>query len=127
MRALILAVPFIAAASSPASKPMVTFEPGPGRGEAIYRTYCHHCHGEAADGRGHMGRGLPVKPADLTSAEVAPRINERDVFKTVRDGMQTRGGSLFMIAWRDVLGDDQIRDVSAYTVKLVEQSRKKRP
>lgn len=127
MRTLTLVVTLSAAGLAATPKPLVSFEPGPKRGEAIYRTYCHHCHGEAGDGRGHMGRGLPVKPADLTSPELAPRMNERDVARTVRDGMQPKGGSMFMIAWKDVLGEEQIRDVAAYTVKLAEQGKKPRP
>jgi hypothetical protein len=44
----------MALAQAPKTKVTVTFTPAADRGESIYRTYCHHCHGETGDGTGHF-------------------------------------------------------------------------
>jgi mono/diheme cytochrome c family protein len=36
------------------------------RGRVTYRSYCSNCHGETADGKGHLTPLLNVKPSDLT-------------------------------------------------------------
>jgi mono/diheme cytochrome c family protein len=102
------------------SQVQVTFEPGPDRGDRIYRIYCHHCHGEQDTGDGHVGKGLPVKPPDLTALD----LSEAQVFKLVREGTAAQDGSIFMIAWKSVLRDEDIRDVAAYAVKLSRAKRK---
>lgn len=112
--------------SSDKTKLTVTFQPAPNRGERIYKTYCHHCHGERGDGTGHMGAGLPTKPVDLTDPALASQLTEDKVFKLVRDGSAKQGGSIFMIAWKIVLRDEEIRDVAAYTVELAAAGRAKR-
>lgn len=113
-----------ASAQDDAEKPH--FAPSPRRGERIYKTYCHHCHGPEADGTGHMGKSLPTQPTDLTDPALESQLTEDKIFKLVRDGSAKQGGSIFMIAWRVVLKDDEIHDVAQYTVNLAAAGRAKR-
>lgn len=110
----------------PKTKVTVTFSPGADRGEAIYKTYCHHCHGDTGDGTGHIGKGLPVKPIDLTAPELADRLTEERIYKLVRDGSNAQGGSIYMISWKSVLREEQLRDVAAYTARLAAEGRARR-
>jgi mono/diheme cytochrome c family protein len=127
MRAL-LTVVLVAASTTVADdgaavvKP--TFEAGPKRGELIFMTYCHHCHGPRADGTGHIGRGLMVKPVDLTAPELAPRMTAEAIARIVREGSSR--ASTAMIPWKLVLPDDAIRDVATYTAKLAAEGRARR-
>lgn len=116
----------LALAQAPKTKVTVTYTPGADRGESIYRTYCHHCHGETGDGTGHIGYGLPVKPVDLTAPELAERMTEERIYKLVRDGAAAQDASIFMIAWKAVLLDEQLRDVAKYTAALAAKGRAKR-
>lgn len=102
-------------------KVAVVFAPGRTRGERIYKTYCHHCHGERGDGSGHIGRGLQVKPVDLTADEAAARMTADAVTRVVRDGSNKPNAA--MIPWKLVLSDDQIRDVASYTSALAASAR----
>lgn len=106
------------------TKMTVTFESNPKRGEQIYKTYCHHCHGEKGDGSGHIGRGLQVKPIDLTAPELASRMTTDTIARIVRDGSGKPNAA--MIPWGTVLRDEQIRDVAAYTATLAADGRAQR-
>ncbi len=106
------------------TKVWVTFEASETRGEAVYKTYCHHCHGPKGDGSGHIGRGLMVKPVDLTAPEAASRMTPQAIFTIVKNG-STRPNTA-MIPWGTVLPDELIRDVSEYTAALAAEGRKGR-
>lgn len=106
------------------TKVWVTFEASESRGEAVYKTYCHHCHGPKGDGSGHFGRGLMVKPVDLTAPEAASRMTPQAIFTIVKNG-STKPNTA-MIPWSSVLPDELIRDVSEYTAALAAEGRKGR-
>lgn len=102
----------------------VTFDPSPNRGEKVYKTYCHHCHGERGDGTGHIGRGLEIKPMDLTAPEFATRMTARNIAFVVREGSGKPNAA--MIPWKTVLPDELIEDVSTYTERLAAEGRARR-
>lgn len=106
------------------TKVWVSFESSGRRGEAVYKTYCHHCHGAKGDGSGHIGRGLMVKPVDLTAPEAAPRMTPQAIFLVVRNGSARPNTA--MIPWSTVLPDEVIRDVAEYTAELAAQGRSER-
>lgn len=106
------------------TKVTVTFESSGKRGEAIYKTYCHHCHGDKGDGTGHIGRGLQIKPVDLTAPELAPIMTPEAIALIVRDGSGKPNAA--MIPWSTVLRDEQIKDVADYTAALAAEGRARR-
>lgn len=106
------------------TKVTVTFESSTNRGEQVYRTYCHHCHGEKGDGTGHIGRGLMLKPVDLTAPELGPRMTVDAIKLIVREGSGKPGAA--MIPWKLVLPDEVIKDVAVYTAALAAEGRAKR-
>lgn len=74
---------------------------GPPDGETLYRKYCVLCHG--ADGKkGFNGAG------DLTRSLLT--LDERVVL--------IREGKGMMTPFRELLGEEEIRAVAAYTLKL---------
>lgn len=106
------------------TKVEVSFAPAAGRGEAIYKTYCHHCHGDKGDGTGHIGKGLQIKPVDLTAPDLAVRMTPDNIARIVREGSGKPGAA--MIPWKTVLRDEQIRDVAEFTSRLAAEGRARR-
>jgi cytochrome c553 len=89
------------------------------KGETVYKTYCHLCHGDKGDGTGHIGRGLATKPVNFTDPKIAAHLTGEFVYRLVKDGAEAHGRTVLMIPWKGVLKDQELRDVSAYTLKLV--------
>ncbi len=106
------------------TKMTVTFEAAPNRGERVYKTYCHHCHGDTGDGTGHIGKGLVIKPVDLTIPDGAARFTVQNIAHIVREGSGKPGAA--MIPWKTVLPEEAIKDVAAYTADLAARGRAKR-
>lgn len=96
------------------------------KGEKIYVTYCHLCHGDKGDGTGHIGRGLSTKPVNFTDPKNSSHLTEEFVYRLVKDGAEAHGRTVLMIPWAGVLKDQEIRDVSAYTLKLVADAAPKK-
>lgn len=67
---------------------------------------CAHCHGE--DGKG----GVNLARRDLDPLEA---------FQSIADGREKNG--IRMPAWRDVLTDEEIRQVVAYVMSISRQSK----
>jgi cytochrome c oxidase cbb3-type subunit III len=74
-------------------------------GEAIYAGKCVACH--MADGTGGIG-------PDLTDAEWLHGGSLAQITNTVNVGVPAKG----MLAWGPVIGDEQVRQVSAYVHTL---------
>lgn len=93
------------------------------KGEEVYKTYCHLCHGERGDGTGHIGKGLSTKPVNFTDPKNSAHLTEEFTYRLVKDGAAAHGRTVLMIPWAGVLKDQQIRDVAAWTLKLVAEAR----
>jgi len=74
-------------------------------GEGVYTARCVACH--MADGTGGIG-------PDLTDAEWIHGGSLGAIRKTVHEGVPAKG----MLAWGPVIGDDAVRQVSAYVHSL---------
>ncbi len=78
-----------------------------GKGKTLYANLCIRCHGVEGKGNGVMTFTPPV--ADLT-APAAQRKLDATLLKTIHDGRKNTA----MGAWKFVLTDEEIRDVTAY-------------
>lgn len=74
-------------------------------GKAVFDTRCAACHG--AEGQGLVG-------PNLTDDFFIHGAKPSDVHKVIRDGVLEKG----MLAWKGMLTDEQIRDVTAYVYTL---------
>lgn len=81
------------------------------QGKRVYTELCITCHG--VDGRGVGTMKLNPPAADLTSAGVQGKL-DAGLFKSIHDGRKNTA----MGAWRNVLSDDEIRDVIDYVRTL---------
>jgi mono/diheme cytochrome c family protein len=70
--------------------------------QVFLEKHCSHCHGANGDG------GVTLTNRDLS--------NPNYIFEAIADGQQR--GSLRMPAWRDVLSDAEIWQVTAYVMSL---------
>jgi mono/diheme cytochrome c family protein len=79
----------------------ITEARGVARGDALFKTYCQSCHGEA-------GAGAP--PTKLVLADLAQTIDNAALKKFIRDGQI----NLRMPSFGKTLSEDQLDDVVAY-------------
>lgn len=95
---------------------------GVDRGEVTYNRYCSSCHGVRGDGRGPAARFYRnPPPRDFTIggfrvSQTPPGsiASHDDVAYVVRQGVP----STSMPAWRGILGEQRIQDVSRYVLAL---------
>lgn len=81
------------------------------QGKRVYTEVCITCHG--IDGRGPGAMKLNPPATDLTIARVQSKL-DAELFKSIHDGRKNTA----MGAWRNVLSDDEIRDVIDYVRTL---------
>lgn len=78
---------------------------------ALFAELCTVCHGAGGKGDGPSAQGLEPKPADFTNCKAMAKDSDEVLFKMIKEGGQSVGRSTVMPAWRDSLGDPQIRDL----------------
>lgn len=89
------------------------------KGKAIYNQRCLHCHGENADGKGHLIEFLKVVPADLTKlrSQKGGCVTER-VLKAVLGRHTTASQKHNMPLLKEYLSPEDIYFVSEYIKTL---------
>lgn len=100
------------------------------KGATLYVKHCAACHGEKGDGQGPGAARLVPPPRDFTAglykfkssdpAEVAAR--DEDVVRMIRDGMHGTA----MPGWKDLLSEQDMRDVFAHLGTFVELEKPKK-
>lgn len=87
------------------------------RGMQVYSRGCVACHGIAGDGQGPAAKALNPRPRDFTSGVYKFRSSpsgelptDEDLYRTVTLGIPRT----MMPAWKDLLTDQERRDVVAY-------------
>ncbi|MBA5874697.1 MAG: c-type cytochrome [Nitrospira sp. CR1.2] len=78
-----------------------------GKGKVLYANLCIRCHGVEGKGNGVMTFTPPV--ADLTAPAVQHKL-DATLLKTIHDGRKNTA----MGAWKFVLTEEEMRDVTAY-------------
>lgn len=99
------------------------------KGAQVYAMRCAWCHGEKGDGQGPGAARLVPPPRDFTLGlykiktsgfeEIGAR--EEDLVRMIRDGMPGTA----MPGWKDLLSEQDIRDVIAHLASFVELEKPK--
>ncbi len=79
------------------------------KGKVLFERNCAGCHG--TEGKGNGYKLLGPDPADLTSRRTAAK-SDSELLKTIHDGKPN------MPAWKNLLSEEQARDVLAYVRTL---------
>lgn len=86
----------------------------PEAGKAIYEQRCAVCHGPQGRGDGPEAPFLSPRPGSLISAGTSVK-SDADLLAVISNGKPRTA----MPAWKDLLTDEQRRDVLAYVRTLV--------
>lgn len=79
------------------------------KGKVLFDRNCAGCHG--TEGKGNGYKLLGPDPADLTSRRTAAK-SDGELLKTIHDGKPN------MPAWKNLLSEEQARDVLTYVRTL---------
>jgi len=89
-----------------------------------YSDTCAKCHGASGKGDGPKAAelkdkdGKVVSCGDLSDCAKMSKITDDDMFKELKEGGQAVGKTKFMIAYSDVMEDDEIKAMVAYVRTL---------
>jgi mono/diheme cytochrome c family protein len=101
----IAALAVLAAAETP---------PGADRGRGIFEQRCAVCHGQEGRGDGAQAPFLSPRPASLISAGTSAK-SDQDLLKVIANGKPRTA----MSGWKDVLSEEEQREVLRYIRTLV--------
>ncbi len=90
------------------------------KGKVLFTNLCIRCHGVDGKGDAYMKFNPPV--ADLSSPAVQRQL-DASLMKAIHDGRKNTA----MGAWKFVLSDEEIRDVTAYVRVLGSSASHKLP
>ncbi len=82
------------------------------RGKAPYRQFCAVCHGEKGLGNGPMAKSTTPPAPRLTGSDIRDMSDDR-LLDAIANGVGAT-----MPAWRGLLNDQQLLDVTAYVRSL---------
>lgn len=91
-----------------------------GKGQTLYANLCIRCHGVEGKGNGAMTFTPPV--ADLTAPAAQTKL-DATLLKTIHDGRKDTA----MGAWKFVLSEEDMRDVTAYLRQLGSEAGRGHP
>ena len=86
-------------------------------GEAIYGDRCASCHGDTGEGDGPAGVGMQPPPTDFTDIPLEPQR----AYLVTREGGRAMRLSAGMPAFRAALTEQELHDVTAYTLEFYEE------
>ncbi len=89
-------------------------------GKSVYMTNCASCHGPQGAGDGAAAAALNPKPRNFQTEELAYGSDLASVIKVVTNGSPKVPT---MVAWKSVLNEQQIKDVSEYVLYLVKKGK----
>lgn len=125
--AVALNAPFAFAAGAPVARPIAPEEqrvphqrvPGdPEQGRRIFEQRCAVCHGPEGRGDGPNAPFLSPRPASLISAGTSVKTDE-ELLAIIANGKPRTA----MTGWKDILSDQEQRDVLAFIRALVRFQR----
>jgi cytochrome c oxidase cbb3-type subunit III len=84
------------------------------KGKEIYDQLCWRCHGRLGKSDGPVSSAMDPRPRDLTEQAYMGKISDDELLVVVKAGGAAVGKSPAMMAFKDTLSDDEIRDVIAF-------------
>lgn len=85
-------------------------------GRELYNTNCSTCHGETGQGDGPAGASLDPKPANLV--DTAAETEADYIHWVIAEGGAAAGLSSSMVAYKGILTDEQIWQVTSFVESL---------
>ncbi len=86
----------------------------PAHGREIYDQLCWRCHGRSGKSDGPVSDAMTPRPRDLTDRAYMSRLADEEMLKVIKHGGESVGKSPAMMAFKEVLSDDDIDDLIAY-------------
>ncbi len=86
----------------------------PDRGRVVYDRHCLLCHGPTGRGDGSAALGLSPRPASLVSAATSAK-SDKELLHIIAEGKPHTA----MRPWKELLTEEERRDVLAYIRTLV--------
>lgn len=80
------------------------------RGEKLFQNNCAFCHGADGTGKNWIGQFLEPHPRNLRDPVFMTAMTRQRLENVIREGLPNTS----MPAWKTVLGNDEIRAISAY-------------
>lgn len=109
-----------AAESMPPAPAGFTLGGDPAAGAQVFAKSCVLCHGPEGRGDGRIKSDPP--PRDFTHPEGLKTSSDWQLYQVIRNGGAILDLSPRMLPWKDILSDQEIRDVAAYVRSLGKKS-----
>ena len=84
------------------------------KGEATYKLYCALCHGDTGAGDGAGAAALEPKPRKFSDKAIMDTISDAQMVTVIKEGGAAVGKSMFMVSWKAILNDEQVKDGGTY-------------
>ncbi len=83
-------------------------------GKKVYLKSCAACHGKRGNGKGPLGYVFKPRPTNFTNSNLMALKSDWELFLVVRDGAMKMGLSHVMAPYKEILSEEQIKDVVFY-------------
>jgi mono/diheme cytochrome c family protein len=83
-------------------------------GQNIYDQLCWRCHGRSGESDGPVSDAMNPRPRDLTDRTYMSTVSDEWLLTVIKHGGGSVCKSPAMMAFKDVLSDDDIRALVAY-------------
>ena len=92
----------------------------PEKGKVIYEKYCFYCHGREGRGDGAIGMAVSPHPADFVGDKKRMAKSDNELFESISGGIHrdVGGEEMAMPRWKDILNEEDLRNVLAYIRQL---------
>lgn len=90
------------------------------KGHDVYQKRCLHCHGDKADGQGHLINILKIAPANLTTIAKSGGCVSDKVLKAVNGRHEVADGKAKMPVLKEALTVESVYNLSEY-LKSIQQ------
>ncbi len=81
------------------------------KGKELFDANCALCHGSRGDGKGLGGRDLNPPPRNFTNAKDMQERSDWRLFRVITDGGEKNGLSSQMASYKNVLTEQNIKDI----------------
>ena len=84
------------------------------KGQEVYKMYCSLCHGDTGAGDGVGAAALDPKPRAFNDKAVMDTISDAQMVTVIKEGGAAVGKSMFMVSWKALLTEEQVKDVATF-------------